>query len=255
MTGDRGGFRCDIRYEHGDEPALPAAEVRGLCRFARRKGEEWGTATCRFLGLDARRTVTLVLRQGTVLSFARGSEVVIGVRRGTVSAALAHELVHAVAGPSPLQAYAEGLAVWADAELRLAGPAWPFFGLRPDRWVRQFVEDGSFVPLSALLDGPATPPSPDTGFSDAARVYLEAASLVGFIVSRLGIDGFWPYFGSGRPLAAPGRATAALERAWTDSIGGAVTPAEARLRDAALARMVNGRDGLPPRPAAAVVDR
>lgn len=242
-------FECRIRYDHGSQPELPASEVDRLCRFVEAKSRAWGVQICRFLGLSLERSVTITLRQGAVLSMTRGSEVVVGVGRGTVSAALAHELVHAVAGPSPRQVYSEGLAVWVDGELRPAGPAWPCFELPPDRWVRQFVEDGSLVPVAELLANPATAPSDEEGISTAARVYLEAASLIGYVVSRTGLEGFWPYFNSGRPLAAPGRDTAVLERDWLDSVGGSITGREARLRDAAISRLVNdGRHGLPSPP-------
>lgn len=247
-AGRPDGFACRIRYDSGGHPELPAPEVDRLCRFVAAKGRAWGMRICEFLHLDPRRSVTITLRQGAVLSMTRGTDVVVGVARGTVSAALAHELVHAVVGPSPRPVYGEGLAVWVDAELLLAGPAWPFFELAPDRWVRQFVEDGSFVPVADLLGRPTTSPSEEEGISAAARVYLEVASLIGYVVARTGVDRFWPYFHSGRPLAAPGRDTAALERGWLASLGGPVTDREARLRDAALARLVDdGRHGVRPR--------
>lgn len=244
-AGRAGAFTCRIRYDSGGQPDLPAGEVERLSRFVAAKGWEWGVAICRFLGLDPVRSVTVTLRQGAALSMTRGSDVVVGVARGTVSAALAHELVHAVAGPSPRPAYSEGLAVWVDAALRLAGPAWPFFELDPDRWVRQFVEDGSFVSVADLLAGPTTAPSDEEGISAPARVYLEAASLIGHVLARSGLEVFWPHFHSGRPLAAPGADTAALERAWLASLGGPITEREARLRDASLARLVaDGRHGV-----------
>jgi len=247
--GVPGQLECRIGYHQGQGPVLPPADVARLCRFAQSRSRDWGTRICQYLGLDLRRRVKVTLRPGTYLSMTRGNDVVIGVDAGTVSAALAHELVHAVVGPSPRQVYAEGLAVHVDSRLRLAGPAWPFFDLDPDRWVRHFVDDGSYVPLALLMAAPRALPSAEEGMSSAARIYLEAASLVAFVVHRLGLEGFWPYFRSGRPIAATGPELDAMEQAWLAGLGGPLTDAELRCRDAALARVVDdGRHGVVTRP-------
>ena len=243
LSGRAGIFECRVLYEPGDGAPLSPAEVERLRRFVSGRGKEWGARICSFLGLSPARDVTITLKPGIFLSMTRGTDVVIGVSAGTVSAGLAHELVHAIAGPSACQVYGEGLAVHVDSQLRLAGPAWPFFDLAPHRWVQLFVEEHTFVPLPELMAGPRVVPSDEEGISAAARFYLEAASLVGFAIDRLGIDGFWPHFRSGRQFDWADAGS--IEAAWLAQLGGRVTDHERRARDAVAARLVDdGRHGV-----------
>ena len=247
---DRGirEFTCHVRYRPSGRLALPAGDVERLRRAVHERGQAWGTAICAFLGLGPPEAVTITLQPGLPVSMTRGAEVVVGVTAGIVSAALSHELVHAVTGRSDHHVYGEGLAVHVDSTLRLAGPAWPFFHLAPDRWVRMFVEEGTFVPLSDLMSGAPATPSEAEGVSDAARFYLEAASFVGFMIGRSGMEAFWRSFPSGPRLAMGEVET--LEAAWLAGLGAGVTDADRRLRELSMASLAeNARLGLPVRPA------
>lgn len=238
-----GSFTCHVRYQRGAGAALSAAEIERLCHFATERGESWGTQICSFLGLNPARAVTVTLKSGVFLSMTRGTDIVVGVSAGAVSAALAHELVHGIVGHSTSPMYSEGLAVHVDSQLRLAGGVWPFFDLAPHRWVQIFAEDGTFVPLATVMATRRVRPSNEEGISGAARFYLEAASFVGFAIDLLGLEAFWPYFQSGKPLVAPDGGS--LEGAWLAQLGGTVTEHERRQRDAAAARVAHdGRHGL-----------
>ena len=246
MTGAQGGFACSARFEESGQPWISTTEAERSRRFTERTGRAWGTAICSHLDVWPPRPVRITLRPGIMWSMTKGVEIVIGVSPGTVSAALAHELVHAVAGRSPSQAYDEGLAVRVDAQLRLAGPSWPFFHLPPHRWVRHFVDDGTFIPLSQLLEGPRVLPSEDAGMSDAVRFYLEAGSFVGFVVELLGgFEAFWPYFRTGGPITGLDGLDLDLEAMWVSSLGPELTVDERRKRDASLPLLADdGRYGL-----------
>jgi hypothetical protein len=248
-ASDTGGhdFKCRVRYQPSRRLTLAAGDVERLCRSVEERGQAWGTAICSFLALRPPEAVTITLRPGLPVSMTRGTEVVVGVTAGIVSAALAHELVHAVTGRSENHAYREGVAVYVDSTLRLAGPAWPFFHLAPDRWVRMFVEDGTFVPLTDLTTGAPALPSTGGGTTDAARFYLEAGSFVGFLLQRLGREAFWSHFRSGRLPA--GRDDENLEAEWLAQLGGGVTDDDRRLCERSMARLAeNARPGVPSSP-------
>jgi hypothetical protein len=230
---------------------LGPEEVDRLCRFASRHGDQWGTEICAYLGLSPARAVDVVLLPGLAVPMTKGEVVVVGVAAGAVSGALAHELVHAIAGPSPSQLHREGLAVHVDSQLHPAGPVWPFFELAPHRWVQTFVEDGTLLPLAQLIDGPRVVPSGDGGITDAARWYLEAASVVGFLVERIGINAYWPIYRSGFHASDD---LASLQAAWLAGLGGPTTDREWRNRHRSLVRFeIYGRlEGLPTLPVGAV---
>lgn len=255
---EQNGFDCSVRYEPDGESPLSTAQAVRMCRFAEQRGRSWGSAICSYLGVVPAQPVKITLRPGIMWSMTKGVEVVVGVSPGTVSAALTHELVHAVAGRSPRQVYDEGLAVHVDAQLQLAGPTWPFFHLRPHRWVRHFVDDGTFLPLSDLMEGPRVMPSETPGLSDAVRFYLEAGSFVGFVIELLGgFEAFWRYFRAGEPVASPNGFD--LGAMWVASLGPALTADERHRRDASLPLLADdGRFGLASnsaRPPAAGQDR
>lgn len=227
------GFDCSVRYEPAGESPLSTRQAERTCRFAEQRGRSWGSAICSYLGVFPAQPVRITLRPGIMWSMTKGAEIIVGVSPGTVSAALTHELVHAVAGRSPRQVYDEGMAVHVDAQLHLAGPAWPFFHLRPHRWVRHFVDDGAFLPLADLMEGPRVMPSESGGISDAVKFYLEAGSFVGFVLELLGsFEAFWRYFRAGEPIAGPNGVD--LETMWLASLGRPLTTDERRRRDASL---------------------
>lgn len=226
-------FACSARYGPGSEPVPSTAGAELTRRFAERRGRAWGAEICSYLDVWPTGPVTITLRPGIRWSMTKGSEIFIGVSPGVVSTALSHELVHAIAGPSPTQAYSEGLAVHVDARLRLAGPAWPFFHLAPHRWTRSFLDDGTFLSLAQLLGSPRILPTTEVGLSEAARFYLEAGSFVGFAIRLLGgTEAFWPSFRSGE--AIPGWGLDSLEARWVASLGPAITDEERRRRDASI---------------------
>lgn len=238
-----GRFICHVRYQRGASAPLSPAEIERLCIFAKARGQAWGQKICSFLDLDPALAVTLTLTSGVFLSMTRGTDIVVGVSSGAISAALAHELVHGIVGPSSSPMYSEGLAVHVDSQLRLAGGVWPFFDLAPHRWVQMFLEERTFVPLATMMATRRIVPSGEEGISAAARFYLEAASFVAFAIDYLGLEAFWPYFRSGVPLVAADGGS--LESAWLGRLGGKVTEEERRQRDAAAARVVHdGRHGL-----------
>jgi hypothetical protein len=240
---------ADIRWRVCCAPAettpLTAAESARLRRFVEQRSQAWGRRICEFLGLSGPYEVSVVVRPGSDMSVTRDRHVEVGATAETVSAALAHELVHALAGPSASPVFREGLAVFVDSRLRLAGDVWPFYDLTPHRWTQMFVEDATFEPLATLLARRRIEPTPEEGISLATRLYLEAGSLVGFLVDDNGLDAFWPMYRSATLPA--GFDAEPLQRVWLRQLGGAVTADEWRRREAAAARLVDdGRHGFSP---------
>ena len=236
-------FHCTVRFSGDPSSDFPEHEIRRLVRSARARGRAWGASICSYLGTQPHDPLTITLAPGVAVSRTRGGDIVVAVTPGVISAALSHELVHAIAGRSPLPLHGEGLAVHVDATLRLAGPTWPFFDLPPDRWVQSFVEDDVFVPLAELIAEPPVQPTDGDAMSRAARFYVEAGSFVGYLVDRLGTKGYWPYFRSGR---LPGD-VASLEAGWLAHLGGSVTEEERRLGLVARARFEDNAQRAIPR--------
>lgn len=209
------------------EPGLPA-----LGHLA----SEWCRATCELLGVEPRAPITVMLDPLAPRAMTRESTVrlPLGPVNGVVwhhgvDPALSHELVHAICGPSASQLAGEGLAVHVDSTLRLAGTVWPFYGLAPDRWVRLLHDSGELIPLRELLEAPPMIQVVDTS---AARrwwrhFYLEAGSLVRFLVGRGGLGPFLDTFPEGRVLAA-GESIEALEASWLAAVGGPLSGDEQR---------------------------
>lgn len=193
----------------------------------------WLDAVTTFLGRSPSGPVTVTVEEGTDRSvpYTRGTSVVLfrrAARRDTL-APLAHELVHAVAGRSPVPAYNEGLAVHVDDRLRLAGPVWPFHHLPVDRWAASLRDEGRLPPVSALLAGG---PSPDGGPAALWRFYLAAGSMVGFLRAALPDGELWDLY-SGRRRLAPAEVVA-LEPAWRAGLGPPLGPDERAARRASL---------------------
>jgi len=228
-----------VRYDPGPVPW--EGDVETLVGQTRQAADHWLESISSFLGRRPPGPVVITLRPGTWVARTKGTLVLLPIdpaadlegALGGVRAGLAHELVHAVVGRLADDALNEGLAVHVDATLRLAGPSWPFGDLLPDRWVAIFRHEHTFIPVADLLSGRARPPadSPvDSAILGWARYYLEAASLVGFLVDRMGMGGFLGAAAAGRPLfeSAGG---ADLETAWLATLGGPATDEELARRD------------------------
>lgn len=219
-------------------------------RDVQARAAQWTAAVGAFLGLDLPATVVVSLHAGNRLPMTRQSHVRLPVRAHastladgltTAHAGLAHELVHVVAGRSPNPVLNEGLAVYVDATLRLAGGVWPFYDLAPHRWVQVFVERGGFVPLAELPssanDAGMNDDSPEAG-SRRARFYLEAASWTAHLFDTLPRPQFWENFRAGA-LLPPGWDAEAAEQAWLAHLGGPLTSGERRRCAQSFARTDN----------------
>lgn len=236
----------------GDERRTAPAD--GWADQIEQRAAEWVAAIARFLPLPAAvavpSEVVIILRPGLPLPMSRGNEVALPVAPaddlGLVLAGLPHELVHVVAGRSPSHLLNEGLAVYVDDHLRLAGPVWPFFELSARRWARLMLDDGNAMPLHALVSATRRPASATTKSYDAAgprsnegglpvltRYYLLAASVVEFMIASQGWPAFWTAFRSGELPA--GIDVEDMERGWLASLGGPGTTEERELQRRSVA--------------------
>lgn len=221
-------------------------------RVVQARADRWAAAVGAFLDLDLPAAVVVSLHAGNRLPMTRHAHVRLPVRPHastlagaltTANAGLAHELVHVVAGRSPDPLLNEGLAVYVDSTLRLAGGVWPFYDLAPHRWVQVFVERGGFVPLAELLssanEAGVNDDSPVAG-SRRARFYLEAASWTAYLFETLPRARFWENFRAGA-LVPTGSDAEAAERAWLACLGGPLTVGERRRCTESFARTDNPR--------------
>lgn len=216
-------------------PPGPAADLEAAVAGAARR---WLPATAGFLrragaAVVEPETIDVHLREGRGPAWTRGHQITLYRRSAAEDtvAPLAHELVHVLAPRSAVPALDEGLAVLADSRLGLAGPVWPFYHLAPDRWVAGFVEDGTALSLASLLAPARSPASDPDGWPRLHRFYLEAASLVGFLLAT-DRAGFWRRFVAPEPDL---RLEAGTEAAWLARVGPGLSPAERELRERSLA--------------------
>ena len=236
-------FHCEVRWA-GECPEGSSE----LAEEVRHKALAWAGATAELLGREPSAPIVITLRPGPGVSMAKGSQILIPVNANTSVnvAALSHELVHVIAGRSPDHLLNEGLAVHVDDRLRLAGAVWPFYHLAPHRWVAGWRDAGQAAGLGELL---ATPPftfSPtdraryqsSASTSEVRRFYLHAGSVVRFLMAQRTAERFWSDFRAGRILSEDDDA-AAIEEAWLDGLGPALSTDERR--DAARSMAELGR--------------
>lgn len=232
------GLDCHVRCVGTEEEALPDALARDLVSLVEARAREWGSRICAFLDREHPGPVMITLRPGAGFPMSRGDNILLPVNANTEGslAALAHELVHVVAGRSSSPLLNEGLAVHVDDRLRLAGPAWPFYHLSPHRWVGAFRAEGTSVPLARLVSRPTFRYSRTAGRSVVWRSYLHAGSFARFLADHLGTEAFEAAFRA-EPWAPDHSRLVELERAWLAALGGPLSAAEEQRRDESLVEL------------------
>jgi hypothetical protein len=143
-----------------------------------------------------------------------------------------HEMVHVVAGPSPNRFLAEGIAVYADASLRLGKPCWPCYRLSPDAWAADVrcrcpatsVEEAIAQTNALGLDWWASGP---VEVARAWCLYVTAGSFTGFLF-RLRPESFWEGYARGSCWESSAE-LAALEQRWREQLPDRLTDRERRL--------------------------
>ncbi|HEX2699950.1 MAG TPA: hypothetical protein VHM89_07065 [Acidimicrobiales bacterium] len=225
---------CRVRYVAGPGAAPAGAPIDGIVAAVEERAPAWVSRIADFLSRDPIAPVIVTVYGGNGVSRTVGAEVVLPVNGdgSGVLAGLAHELVHAVAGRSPHPVLNEGLAVHTDAQLRLAGPVWPFYHLDPHRWMEVFREEGCRIPMAELLSALAQRPLAEDRASIRARAihYLHAASLTGHLLDRSAGAGFWSAFRAGAVVPA-GVNPKSLETEWLARVAAPLTDEERRRRD------------------------
>ncbi len=243
---------CRASYQPGPEPSAPVDVAERALSAVRDLCGPWAATIAASLAVQPAAPIVVTVVGGAGVCRTRGTHIVLPLNDdgSGVLAGLAHELVHAVAGQSPNRLFDEGLAVQVDSELRLAGPAWPYYYLSPHRWMEVFREEGWRVTLPELIaSGEGRSLAEDRSSVRRRAVhYLHAASLCRHLRDALDPDEFWARYRSGR-LLPEGGDVGALEREWFLSIEHPLMADELLQRDRSFAvrtysaarREVNGR--------------
>lgn len=144
-------------------------------------------------------------------------------RYGINSSAAAHEITHLTTGGylRSLPFIAEGIAVYADESINpKAKNNFPQFSQPTDAWVKLFRQKGKVLPIWKVFEIKRFNWNLNGSVDDteAWQMYVEAGSLVRFIVESRGWDAFWKFHDSRNAEAGLGLSLQDLEQEWLEAI-------------------------------------
>jgi hypothetical protein len=172
----------------------------------------------RFLGRSPPASIEVSIEDRRAIPSARGGKLAFYRYGGRIQdEAAVHELVHLTTGYTSSPAIEEGLAVYvAEALAPNARHLFPQFGQAVDRWVALFHQQGTLIPLERVLGTIAFQWNLDGSPADtqAWQTYVEAGSLVRWIVESRGWEVFWRFHQSRSVQAALDAPVAEVEREW-----------------------------------------
>jgi hypothetical protein len=172
----------------------------------------------RFLDKAPPSAIRVSLEDRHAIPSAQGGKLAFYRYGGRIQAeAAAHEIVHLTTGYTSSPVIEEGLAVYvAEALAPHTRTLFPQFGQPVDAWVVLFHQQGTLLPLEHVLNTLSFPWNLDGSPEDtrAWQTYVEAGSLVRWIVESKGWETFWRFHQTRSTLVALGAPVAEVEREW-----------------------------------------
>jgi hypothetical protein len=163
-------------------------------------------------------SIWVSLEDRRAIPSARGGKLAFYRYGGRIQAeAAAHEIVHLTTGYTSSPVIEEGLAVYVAEELAPhARTLFPQIGQSVNGWVALFRQQGTLIPLDRVLETTSFYWSLDGSPEDtqAWQTYVEAGSVVRWIVESRGWEAFWRFYQTRSALVALGASVAEVEHAW-----------------------------------------
>jgi hypothetical protein len=172
----------------------------------------------KFLEKAPPSSIRVSLEDRRAIPSARGGKLAFYRYGGRIQAeAAAHEIVHLTTGYTSSPVIEEGLAVYvAEALAPNTRTLFPQFGQSVHSWVVLFRQQGTLIPLERVLETVSFHWNLDGSPEDtqAWQTYVEAGSMVRWIVESRGWEAFWRFHQTRSALAALGAPVAEVEREW-----------------------------------------
>jgi hypothetical protein len=206
-----------VHSQHFTIQNMSGATDRELQHFVATLEQAY-TDVATFLRRSPPDSIWVSLEDRRAIPSARGGKLAFYRYGGRIQdEAAAHEIVHLTTGYTSSAAIEEGLAVYvAEALAPNARHLFPQFGQAVDRWVVLFHQQGTLIPLERALETTAfqwnLEGSPED--TQAWQTYVEAGSLVRWIVESRGWEVFWHFHQSRNVRVAFGAPVAEVEREW-----------------------------------------
>jgi hypothetical protein len=172
----------------------------------------------KFLEKTPPSSIWVSLEDRRAIPSARGGTLAFYRYGGRIQAEVAaHEIVHLTTGYTSSPVLEEGLAVYvAEALAPHARTLFPQSGQPVNDWVALFRQQGTLIPLERVLETFSFHWSLDGSPEDTRtwQTYIEAGSLVRWIVESRGREAFWRFYQTRSALVALGAPVAEIEREW-----------------------------------------
>jgi hypothetical protein len=172
----------------------------------------------KFLEKAPPSSIWVSLEERRAIPSARGGKLALYRYGGRIqSEAAAHEIVHLTTGYTSSPVIEEGLAVYvAETLAPHAHTLFPQFGQSVDSWVVLFRQQGTLILLERVLETVSFHWNLDGSPEDtqAWQTYIEAGSVVRWIVESRGWEAFWRFHQTQSALVALGVSVAEMEREW-----------------------------------------
>jgi hypothetical protein len=218
LTGyDTRGDGAIVHSQHFAIHNLSGATEQELQDFATILEQAYADVA-KFLEKAPPSSIWVSLEDRRAIPSARGGKLAFYRYGGRIQAeAAAHEIVHLTTGYTSTPVIEEGLAVYVvEALAPHARTLFPQIGQPVDGWVALFRQQGTLIPLERVLETVSFHWNLDGSPEDtqAWQTYVEAGSMVRWIVESRGWETFWRFYQTRSVLVALGAPVAEIEREW-----------------------------------------
>jgi hypothetical protein len=218
LTGyDTRGDGAIVHSQHFAIHNRSGATAQELQDFAATLEQAYADVT-KFLEKAPPSSIWVSLEDRRAIPSARGGTLAFYRYGGRIQAeAVAHEIVHLTTGYTSSPVIEEGLAVYvAEALAPNARSLFPQIGQSVNDWVALFRQQGTFIPLERVLETISFQWNLDGSPEDtqAWQTYVEAGSMVRWIVESRGWEVFWRFYQTRSTLVALDAPVAEIEREW-----------------------------------------